>query len=62
MGPANAKLASARTSREFRQALRGAKKQTWTSVVVVETSYDDRVPSCESSWHVPMAKVSDAKQ
>jgi 3D-(3,5/4)-trihydroxycyclohexane-1,2-dione acylhydrolase (decyclizing) len=49
----------ARTSEEFRQALCDAKKQTRTSVVVVETSYDDRVPGYESWWDVPIAEVSE---
>jgi 3D-(3,5/4)-trihydroxycyclohexane-1,2-dione acylhydrolase (decyclizing) len=49
----------ARTSDEFRQALCDAKKQTRTSVVVVETSYDDRVPGYESWWDVPIAEVSE---
>jgi 3D-(3,5/4)-trihydroxycyclohexane-1,2-dione acylhydrolase (decyclizing) len=49
----------ARTSQEFRQALSDAKKQTRTSVVVVETSYDDRVPGYESWWDVPIAEVSE---
>ena len=49
----------ARTSQEFRQALRDSTKQTRTSVVVVETSYEDRVPSYESWWDVPIAEVSE---
>jgi 3D-(3,5/4)-trihydroxycyclohexane-1,2-dione acylhydrolase (decyclizing) len=49
----------ARTSQEFRQALCDAKKQTRTSVVVMETSYDDRVPGYESWWDVPIAEVSE---
>ena len=49
----------ARTSEEFRQALCDAKKQTRTSVVVVETSYDDRVPGYESWWDVPIAEVAE---
>jgi 3D-(3,5/4)-trihydroxycyclohexane-1,2-dione acylhydrolase (decyclizing) len=28
-------------------------------VVVVETSYDDRVPGYESWWDVPIAEVSE---
>jgi 3D-(3,5/4)-trihydroxycyclohexane-1,2-dione acylhydrolase (decyclizing) len=49
----------ARTLQEFRQALCDAKKQERTSVVVVETSYDDRVPGYESWWDVPVAEVSE---
>jgi 3D-(3,5/4)-trihydroxycyclohexane-1,2-dione acylhydrolase (decyclizing) len=36
-----------------------AKKQTRTSVVVVETAYDHRVPGYESWWDVPIAEVSE---
>ena len=49
----------ARTSQEFRQALCEARKQSRTSVVVVETSYGDRVPGYESWWDVPIAEVSE---
>jgi 3D-(3,5/4)-trihydroxycyclohexane-1,2-dione acylhydrolase (decyclizing) len=49
----------ARTSQELRSALCEAKKQTRTSVVVVETSYEDRVPGYESWWDVPIAEVSE---
>jgi 3D-(3,5/4)-trihydroxycyclohexane-1,2-dione acylhydrolase (decyclizing) len=49
----------ARTSQQFRQALCDAKKQKRTSVVVVETSYDHRVPGYESWWDVPIAEVSE---
>jgi 3D-(3,5/4)-trihydroxycyclohexane-1,2-dione acylhydrolase (decyclizing) len=47
------------TSEELRNALCEGKKQTRTSVVVVETSYDDRVPGYESWWDVPIAEVSE---
>jgi 3D-(3,5/4)-trihydroxycyclohexane-1,2-dione acylhydrolase (decyclizing) len=49
----------AKTHDEFRSALAAARKQERTSVVVVETSYDDRVPSYESWWDVPIAEVSE---
>jgi len=49
----------ARTSQELRNALCEGKKQTRTSVVVVETSYEDRVPGYESWWDVPIAEVSE---
>jgi 3D-(3,5/4)-trihydroxycyclohexane-1,2-dione acylhydrolase (decyclizing) len=49
----------ARTTQELRDALCEAKKQTRTSVVVVETSYEDRVPGYESWWDVPIAEVSE---
>jgi 3D-(3,5/4)-trihydroxycyclohexane-1,2-dione acylhydrolase (decyclizing) len=49
----------ARTSEELRNALSEGKKQTRTSLVVVETSYEDRVPGYESWWDVPIAEVSE---
>jgi 3D-(3,5/4)-trihydroxycyclohexane-1,2-dione acylhydrolase (decyclizing) len=49
----------ARTAEELRNALCEGKKQTRTSVVVVETSYEDRVPGYESWWDVPIAEVSE---
>ena len=49
----------ARTSEEFKEALVAAKKQPRTSVVVIETSYDQRVPGYESWWDVPIAEVSE---
>jgi 3D-(3,5/4)-trihydroxycyclohexane-1,2-dione acylhydrolase (decyclizing) len=49
----------AKTHDEFRNALVAARKQERTSVVVVETSYDDRVPGYESWWDVPIAEVSE---
>ena len=48
----------ARTIGELREALAAARRQLRTSVVVVETSYDQRVPSYESWWDVPIAEVS----
>ncbi|HXH66319.1 MAG TPA: 3D-(3,5/4)-trihydroxycyclohexane-1,2-dione acylhydrolase (decyclizing) [Candidatus Limnocylindrales bacterium] len=49
----------AKTHEEFCSALAAARKQERTSVVVVETSYDDRVPGYESWWDVPIAEVSE---
>ena len=49
----------AKTHDEFRNALVAARKQERTSVVVVETSYEDRVPGYESWWDVPIAEVSE---
>jgi 3D-(3,5/4)-trihydroxycyclohexane-1,2-dione acylhydrolase (decyclizing) len=49
----------AETHDELRNALATARKQDRTSVVVVETSYDDRVPGYESWWDVPIAEVSE---
>jgi 3D-(3,5/4)-trihydroxycyclohexane-1,2-dione acylhydrolase (decyclizing) len=51
----------AKTHDEFRSAIAAARKQERTSVVVVETSYDDRVPGYESWWDVPIAEVSERK-
>jgi len=48
----------ARTREELRAAIGSARKQPRTSVVVVETSYDDRVPGYESWWDVAIAEVS----
>ncbi|HEV3420575.1 MAG TPA: 3D-(3,5/4)-trihydroxycyclohexane-1,2-dione acylhydrolase (decyclizing) [Candidatus Acidoferrum sp.] len=49
----------AETHDELRNALATARKQDRTSVVVVETSYDDRVPGYESWWDVPIAEASE---
>jgi len=49
----------AKTHDEFQNALVAARKQERTSVVVVETSYDERVPGYESWWDVPIAEVSE---
>ena len=46
---------------QLRTALADAKKQTRTSVVVVETDYNDRVPGYDSWWDVPIAEVSDSR-
>jgi 3D-(3,5/4)-trihydroxycyclohexane-1,2-dione acylhydrolase (decyclizing) len=48
----------ARTLAELREALAAARRQPRTSVVVVETSYDQRVPGYETWWDVPIAEVS----
>jgi 3D-(3,5/4)-trihydroxycyclohexane-1,2-dione acylhydrolase (decyclizing) len=50
----------AKTHDEFREALVAARKQERTSVVVVETSYEDRVRGYESWWDVPIAEVSES--
>jgi 3D-(3,5/4)-trihydroxycyclohexane-1,2-dione acylhydrolase (decyclizing) len=49
----------AKTHDEFRNALSAARKQERTSVIVVETSYEERVPGYESWWDVPIAEVSE---
>jgi 3D-(3,5/4)-trihydroxycyclohexane-1,2-dione acylhydrolase (decyclizing) len=48
----------AQTREELQSAIGSARKQPRTSVVVVETSYDDRVPGYESWWDVAIAEVS----
>ena len=49
----------AHTLDELKAALASAKAQPYTSVVVIETSYDQRVPGYESWWDVPIAEVSE---
>lgn len=49
------------TRDELKQALLQARKQSRTSVVVVETSVDPRVPGYESWWDVPIAEVSEVE-
>jgi len=51
----------ARTHEELDEAVAGLKKQTRTSVVVVETDYHDSVPGYESWWDVPIAEVSESE-
>jgi 3D-(3,5/4)-trihydroxycyclohexane-1,2-dione acylhydrolase (decyclizing) len=48
-----------RTGEELKVALMAARKQARTSVVVVETAYDQSVPGYESWWDVPIAEVSE---
>ena len=49
----------ARTRDDLRKALIEAGRQRQTSVVVIETAYDERVPGYESWWDVPIAEVSE---
>jgi 3D-(3,5/4)-trihydroxycyclohexane-1,2-dione acylhydrolase (decyclizing) len=51
--------ARACTGDELKAALFAGKQQNRTSVVVIETSYDQRVPSYGSWWDVPIAEVSE---
>jgi 3D-(3,5/4)-trihydroxycyclohexane-1,2-dione acylhydrolase (decyclizing) len=51
----------ARTYEELAEAVAGLKKQTRTSVVVVETDYFDSVRGYESWWDVPIAEVSESE-
>lgn len=48
----------ARTREEFARALASIREQNRTSVVVVETDINARVPGYESWWDVPVAEVS----
>jgi 3D-(3,5/4)-trihydroxycyclohexane-1,2-dione acylhydrolase (decyclizing) len=49
------------TREELEHALLEARKQPRTSVVVVETDYDQRVSGYESWWDVPVAEVSEVE-
>jgi 3D-(3,5/4)-trihydroxycyclohexane-1,2-dione acylhydrolase (decyclizing) len=49
----------AKTRDELAAALAEGRKQPRTSVVVVETDYDQRVPGYESWWDVAIAEVSE---
>jgi 3D-(3,5/4)-trihydroxycyclohexane-1,2-dione acylhydrolase (decyclizing) len=51
--------ARARTAEELTGALAASREQRRTSVVVVETSYEQSVPGYESWWDVPIAEVSE---
>jgi 3D-(3,5/4)-trihydroxycyclohexane-1,2-dione acylhydrolase (decyclizing) len=52
-------IARAKTADELKAALAAAREQRRTSVIVIETSYDERVPGYESWWDVPIAEVSE---
>jgi len=47
------------TREELAEALKEGRKQTRTSVVVVETAYEERVPGYESWWDVAIPEVSE---
>jgi 3D-(3,5/4)-trihydroxycyclohexane-1,2-dione acylhydrolase (decyclizing) len=51
--------ATANTAEELQAALIAGRKQDRTAVVVIQTSYDQRVPGYESWWDVPIAEVSE---
>jgi len=55
-----AHTAEAHTLAELREALLTMRKQPRTSVIVVETSYNHKVPGYESWWDVPIAEVSES--
>jgi 3D-(3,5/4)-trihydroxycyclohexane-1,2-dione acylhydrolase (decyclizing) len=43
---------------EFKEALSRGRSESRTSVIVVETAIEERVPGYESWWDVPIAEVS----
>ncbi len=43
----------------LKAALDEAKKRTRTTVIVIETDREQRVPGYESWWDVPVAEVSE---
>src|SRR5262249_45201152 len=47
---------------ELKSVLVTARAQTRTSVIVVETAFDERVPGYESWWDVPIAEVSESEE
>jgi 3D-(3,5/4)-trihydroxycyclohexane-1,2-dione acylhydrolase (decyclizing) len=51
----------ARTREDLRRELTAAQSRSGTSVIVVETAYDQRVPGYESWWDVPIAEVSEVE-
>ena len=53
--------ARARTGEDLKAALSAARKQSRTSVVVIETAYVQSVPNYESWWDVPIAEVSESE-
>lgn len=54
-----ARAVRARTREELRKELLQARQRPATSVIVIETAYDQRVPGYESWWDVPIAEVSE---
>jgi len=51
----------ARTREELKRELTEASRRKETTVIVIETSYDQRVPGYESWWDVPIAEVSEVE-
>ena len=51
----------AKSRDDLRKTLIEARQQRQTSVVVIETAYDERVPGYESWWDVPIAEVSQSE-
>lgn len=56
-----AEAVRARTREDLGKALLEAKKNSKTSVVVIETDYAQRVPGYESWWDVAIAEVSEVE-
>ncbi len=54
-----AHVIEARDLPSLREALAEARDQTRTTVVVIETDREERVPGYESWWDVPVAEVSE---
>jgi 3D-(3,5/4)-trihydroxycyclohexane-1,2-dione acylhydrolase (decyclizing) len=54
-----ARAIRARTHDELRAALDESRREPRTTVIVVETDIDHRVPGYESWWDVPVAEVSE---
>jgi 3D-(3,5/4)-trihydroxycyclohexane-1,2-dione acylhydrolase (decyclizing) len=54
-----AEVRRATTREDFKQALGESRRSKKTFVVVIETSYENRVPGYESWWDVPIAEVSE---
>lgn len=50
----------AKTGDDLRAALVDARKRSETTVVVVETAIDQRIPGYESWWDVPIAEVAES--
>jgi 3D-(3,5/4)-trihydroxycyclohexane-1,2-dione acylhydrolase (decyclizing) len=51
----------ATTYEDLKNAIRACRQQSGTSVIVVETDYNDRVPGCASWWDVAVAEVSTSE-
>src|SRR6185436_18837524 len=49
----------ARSISDLKAALEAARKQTRSTVIVVETDSEKRVPGYESWWDVPISEVSE---
>jgi len=52
----------ATTREDLQKELVEARKRAQTTVIVIETSYAQRVPGYESWWDVPIAEVSEVKR